>query len=203
MKKVLYIGPWHHIQPVKDFPLIKEFIYIDTQPRSEFDELSYYQGFYKESFYEELLHKCSGFGFTLVKTEVIDPNYYKKIFSLKQRIYYSFKPIPAYINPTLLLFENKVTHQVLKYYISTNILYTMTPELKQDIEESDALIVSGYHPTIKVLEYFKKPKTFIGYTMTCYDIDDNNETIISMLHKNKKSSEYFNRYLLVSYKKMD
>ena len=54
MKKVLYIGPWHHIQPVQDFPLIKEFIYIDTQPRSEFDELSYYQGFYKERFYEDL-----------------------------------------------------------------------------------------------------------------------------------------------------
>ena len=36
-KKLLYIGAWDHISPVMHFPKTKEFIFIDTQPRSEFD----------------------------------------------------------------------------------------------------------------------------------------------------------------------
>ena len=213
MNKALYLGPLYNIRPTKDFPNIKEFIYVDTHPRSEFDNNSFHQGFYKTQFYDNLIHKCHCFGFVLVKTIELDPNYYKKIFSLKQRLYYTFWDIiPQYIGPTLLLFENKMTQQVLKYYISTNILYNMCPELKEDIEESDALIVSGYQPNIKLLDYFTSPKTFIRYTgIRDAEIRDafeenkeenkeEDKTIMSM-HKN--FTKYFNRYLLISDKKMD
>ena len=108
----------------------------------------------------------------------------------------------------MLKFYNETTKQTIKYYISTNIQYTMTPSLQKDIEEADALVVSGYHPHIKLLKYFTIPKIFIGYSNTCYDKDKDkdkdktsNETddIISLLNQSYQS-EYFNHYLAVSYK---
>ena len=170
INKILYLGPWHHIKPVHDFPQVKEFIFIDTQPRSEFDNKLFYHGFYKQNFYDDLIHKCICFGFELKTEYVIDQNYYKSIFTLR--------------------------------HISTNIKYTMTPTLQQDIEEADALIVSGYHPNSKLLEYFTKPKIFIGYSNTWYDEDvdeDVDASIISVLHQTKKT-EYFYNFLAVSYK---
>lgn len=204
INKILYIGTWNHIQPVRDFPLVKEFIFIDTQPRSEFDDKSFYQGFYKQNFYDDLIHKCICFGFHLKSKEVLDSTYYKSIFTLWQRIYYSlWNVLPHHINPTLLTFFNERTRQTIKYYISTNIEYNMTVSLQQDIEEADALVVSGYHPNIKLLEYFTKPKIFIGYSNTCYDLNKDKEeednSIISVLHQTEKS-EYFYKYITVSCK---
>ena len=203
INKILYLGSWNHIQPVRDFPLVKEFIFIDTQPRSEFDNKSFYQGFYKQNFYDDLIHKCICFGFNLKTEEVLDLTYYKSIFTLWQRIYHSlWNVLPHHINPTLLTFFNERTRQTIKYYISTNIEYNMTISLQQDIEEADALVVSGYHPNIKLLEYFTKPKIFIGYSNTCYDLNKDKEedaNIISVLHQTKKT-EYFYNFLAVSYK---
>ena len=203
INKILYLGPWHHIKPVHDFPQVKEFIFIDTQPRSEFDNKLFYHGFYKQNFYDDLIHKCICFGFELKTEYVIDQNYYKSIFTLRQRLYYFlWDVLPNHINPTLLTFYNETTKQTIKYYISTNIKYTMTPTLQQDIEEADALIVSGYHPNSKLLEYFTKPKIFIGYSNTWYDEDvdeDVDASIISVLHQTEKT-EYFYNFLAVSYK---
>ena len=78
----------------------------------------------------------------------------------------------------------------------------MCATLQKDIEDADALIVSGYHPNIKLLEYFTKPKIFIGYSGTYYNVDENNgdvSTIISVLHQSEKS-EYFDTFLAVSKK---
>ena len=205
INKILYLGTWYHIQPVRDFPQTKEFIFIDTQPRSEFDNKSYYHGFYRQNFYDDLIHKCICFGFKLKLVDILDRNYYKSIFSIKQQLYYSlYSILPNHINPTMLEFYNENTKQTIKYYISTNIQYTMTPSLQKDIEEADALVVSGYHPNIKLLKYFTVPKIFIGYSNTCYDIDKDktsveNDTIISLLNQSYQS-EYFNKYLAISYK---
>ena len=46
INKILYLGAWHHIQPVRDLPLVKEFIFIDTQPRSEWDNQSFHMQMY-------------------------------------------------------------------------------------------------------------------------------------------------------------
>ena len=201
INKILYIGTGNHIEPVRDFPLVKEFIFIDTQPRSEFDNISFYQKFYRQNFYDNLVHKCNCFGFRLKSEEVLDSSYYKSTFTLWQRIYYSlWDVLPHHINPTLLTFFNERTSQTIKYYISTNIEYNMTISLQQDIEEADALIVSRYHPNIKLLEYFTKPKIFIGYSNTYYDANADEDTnIITVLHQ-KEKTEYFYNFLAVSCK---
>ncbi|MEI6237225.1 MAG: hypothetical protein WCP03_01310, partial [Candidatus Saccharibacteria bacterium] len=47
-----------------------------------------------------------------------------------------------------------------------------THDLANDIKEADALIVSGYFPHKKILNYFDGPKKFLGYSDTIYDLDD-------------------------------
>lgn len=176
--KLLYFGPWDHIDPVIHFPLIKEFVFIDTQPRSEFDKKNIFETcFYRDKFYNNLVMKCNTYGFVLNNTYVLDPYYYKKIGA---DLSYDN------INPTLLTFHNYKTNQTIKYYISTNILYNMCPMLENDILTSDGLILSGYHPHKILFSYISsKLKTIYCYTATCYDYNDYyKDNIISGLYNN-------------------
>jgi hypothetical protein len=175
MKKILYIGTWHHIQPVIDFPDTKHFIFIDTQPRSEWDNDTFYYNFYKPHFTIQLINMCNSHGFKLINTININKTYHTKILNKLQWLYYLFNPLPEYINPTLLIFSNSKTNQIIKYFISTNIELNMDENIKHHITTSDALIVSGYLPNKLLFKYFEKPKIFIGYTNTHYKIDKNDD----------------------------
>jgi hypothetical protein len=205
--KLLYVGAGDHIEPVKHFILTKEFIFIDTLPRNEFD--SYLPNLnmecYKEKFIYNLVTYCGDCGFMLESVSTIDKNYYKKIMSCKQRIYYLFHKFPKYINPTLLVFTNQKTGQKIKYYISTNIKYNMNKSLQKDIETSDGLIVSGFQPEIELLKYFKQPKSFFGYTESCYTVSNNKLDVIrdqlNIFHLFQNDiyriSKYFNDFFIV------
>jgi len=206
--KILYVGAGHHLDPVVHFRETKEFLFIDTQPRSEFDSEcpQFHIGFYRKKFVDYLIDICEDFGFILESEYVIDNKYHQKVLSLKQQLYYFFDKTKI-INPTLLVFTNKTTNQTIKYYISTNIKFNMTPILKQNIESCDGIIISGYHPCRELLNYFTNSKLFIGYTETCYNIVDNNNitdedknNIIYFLETCLCSiSYYFNGFYIVDY----
>lgn len=208
-KQLLYVGAGTHIEPVKHFSKTKSFIFIDTQPRSEFDTYhpKFYKNFYRQNFLYELETTCESYGFKLESFSCIDNDYYKQIVSW--RWYYSswlFK-IPNYVNPFLLVFKNYKTQQTLKYYISTNIKFNINPQIIKDIETCDGIIVCGYLPDTDILNYFGSSKIFFGYTNTCYDdinIEDFNEkydnNIIHFLHKFICNSPYyFDDFYLVKY----
>jgi len=211
IKKILYVGTGLHIQPTVHFRKVKEFVFIDTQPRTKMDNPRFYKACYQSNFYDELIDKCRAFGFEFSSMKELDSYYYRKIMTIKQRLYYSLYDIkPQFINPTLITFINPKTKQTIKYYISTNIEYNMTDELVTDIKDSCALIVSGYHPSMKLLKYFTKPKIFIGYSDTSYDFANNlfieeTDNIIYMLNKKVginsstdiKTTEYFSKYFLI------
>ena len=178
--KLLYIGANTHLTPVRHFPNTKEFIFIDTQPRSEFDREHIFETcFYRHRFYKRLLRTLSQYGFILLSTTVLDKQYEKTLFDDNY-----VKKHYEHCNPTLLYFSNPVTSQTLKYYISTNILYNMCPVLEQDIKQTDGLIISGYHPHQKVLDYLPKSVRWYCYNSTCYSYDEYNpDTIIGTLHR--------------------
>ncbi len=221
MNQLLYIGTGHHIKPVVHFSETNRFIFIDTQPRSEFDRPDYfYEGFYRSRFINGLKQKCQKYGFTLRDEKVLDEEYYKNVLTIKQFEQYQQHQLvdpemrlnfdnglPAYINPTVLTFVNPETRQEIKYYVSTNIEHNMNDELKKDIQESDGLIVSGYHPDGKLLESFgdlSKPKNFYGYSRTWFGNDpdqvDNRNNIINLMHTNRiKASDYFSQFFLVNW----
>jgi len=175
--KILYVGAGHHIEPVTHFPETKYFVFIDSQPRSEFDTAypKYNFVFYKEHFLNNLIASCKSYEFILDSFTILDKNYYKKIIT-KKRYYISwFCKIPSNINPTMLVFKNNKTHQQLTYYISTNIKFNMNKILENDIASCDAIIVSGYFPEKLILQYFVSPKVFFGYTNTGYILEYDNQ----------------------------
>ena len=181
-KKLLYIGAWDHISPVMHFPKTKEFIFIDTQPRSDFDNKTiFYTCVYRHRFYKKIINMCSQYGFTLLSTTILDKNYDKTLIldtTYDDNVLTKYK-----INPTLLYFVNPVTNQTIKYYISTNIEFNMCDVLKKDIQQCNGLIICGYFPD-KILFNYLNTNKFYCYSSTCYDHDPeyNNSNIIGSLY---------------------
>lgn len=204
--KILYVGAGCHIEPVRHFPNTKLFIFIDSQPRNEYDNIhpKYHKKFYKKGFCHKLEKECAKYGFTFDHFSRIDSKYSKKIISWKQ---YIFESIPRDINPTLLVFFNKRTKQTIRYYISTNIRRNLNIRLYTEIKYCDALIVSGYYPEVEILDIFDKPKVFIGYTNTFYNINpkihiynkhyDNNVIYYLQCNPNKVY-EYFDKFYVIN-----
>ena len=203
--KILYIGDGLHFEPLKQFELTKEFIFVDIKPRSEFDSPdSFYEGFYRKQFYCELIELANKYGFELEKSEELDSNYFVNILSIVQRIKWlgKVKETFPYITPTLLIFFNPTTGQKLKYYISTNILYNMCFDLENDIRSCEGLIISGYHPDNKLLNYISHPINLYCYDETCYklddeEVDDFNNLVYWLFNNLDMVSNYFLNIYLV------
>ena len=199
MYKLLYIGTGLHMNVFKTFIDINEFIFIDTLPRSEWDDEYYNEKQYIKNFYSELLIKINNYGFKLYSSYEIDKNYCNLLLNYKK---YSCE---SYINPTLVIFKNNNTGQIVKYYISTNIEYNINKEIINDIKEADGLIISGYHPNKLILNYFDKPKNLYCYFYTSYKIYEKNmneqekNNIINFINTNtyEQISKYFNNFFLV------
>jgi hypothetical protein len=207
INKILYVGAGTHISPIKDFFFTKEFIFVDTKPRSicetkkEFDINNYDRNFIKN-----LINECEKNDMKLKFIIKLDKKYKNKIFNIKEKIRYLFN-CPKYLKPHLFIFYNESTGQTLKYYISTNIEYNMLPELEKEIEESKAVIVSNYFPKTKLLDYFQNLKIFIGYVGTNFGLNLNDilceekrNTILCMLNMNKENvnSIFFYTYYLIT-----
>jgi hypothetical protein len=192
VKKLLYIGTGDHLEIVNDFPDVNEFICVDTKPRNEFDGLGdestmqksknentiYFPEMFRSRFFLWIVKKCEKFGFTLTEKIILEDLF-----------------VEGLANPTLLIFKHK--ERVIKYYISTNILCNMNDRLKTDMEESTGLIISGYFPNSKIVDYFVNKIDFYGYSETVYDeYEDDDDTIISLVNRNEK--EFFTRYFSVN-----
>jgi hypothetical protein len=212
-KKVLYLGASDHIEVVNIFPNCNEFILVDTKPRSEHDVKYYfYEGFYRINFLKAVINKLKKYGFILDKTIELEPNYVNLIETIETNNHNTNKDLNtiSYINPHLLLFKNEENNnRIVKYYISTNILFNMNSLLRTDIYEADTLYDAGYHPNIELLKYFSsngniKKKNFVGDNNTCYyiDYDDDEDNIIkNFINNTFNMNDYFDNYYLVWRKK--
>jgi len=204
--KILYIGAGTHLTPISHI-YASEYVFIDTQPRSEFDELNWDYRFYKENFYSSLIINARQLRFTLCDIILLDPHYFNSLTlhvlkNSNQENNTSFEYL--HLNPTLLVFQNLNTGQKLKYYISTNIQFNMCSKLHDDILNSNGLIISGYHPNNELFTYIKNPINLYCYTSTIYIYEDVNEesndmnNIIYWCNNNLSSvSIYFNNIYIV------
>jgi hypothetical protein len=165
-KKILYIGTWDHFEVTKHFDQTDEFVFIDTQPRSEFDCEIFDPEMYRTRFYDRIMKKSNKYGFDLKSIMNLDPSYSIKIKA---------DPDIPFICPTILTFEKATASdrikQTIRYYISTNILYNMCDILEEDIKTSDGLILSGYLPNKLVLKMLSSDITIYCYTQTVYSFD--------------------------------
>jgi hypothetical protein len=196
--KILYIGAGLNIQYVQHFPDTKNFVFIDSLPRSKSETLNpkFNPENYKCNFINDLFIICNHYGFQIDSFTNLDKKYHKKIIS-KFWYYTSWiYKIPIDINPIRLVFFNKKTNQKISYYISTNILHNMNKILQHEINTCDGILVSEYYPENEILRYFVKPMIFFGYTNTSYQIDfsyptKENDNIIYFLYNCICNTKYY------------
>ena len=184
VNKLLYIGTGLHINPITKFKNTKEFIFIDTLPRSEYSETKIN---YNNNFYNDLIDKLDDYNFTL--NNKINNN---KI-----------------ITSTLLEFYNHKTNQKVNYYISTNFVCDNNNNLINDIQSSDALIVSSMYPNKKLFNYFTFPKKLFCYYSVIYNFkrdhwldEEYDESIFKVLDADP-NSKYFEEMYLIRYNKIE
>lgn len=213
MTKLLYIGSGVDFEPLGHFRDVKEFVFIDTLPRSRHDGLKYknslfYEGFYSPNFIFQLIKQINKFDYELVKKISLEPEYYNKYLTQEQKKFWGNNFLEKFpdINPQLLIFVNNKSQQILRYYISTNILTNMYDILKTDISESDCMLISGFHPDKIILEYITRPIKLYCDTKTCYflhddEVDNYNNIIYWLFNNLDKISSYFNK--IYAYEKIN
>ncbi len=172
MNKAVYIGAGLDIIPVLVLNKINTFIYIDSQPISEFG-MFYWNDkkMYRKHFLPKLekLMKNNNFTKTIQKNNYIE-------------------------------YTNKI--QTIKYFINTPFPEKITDEIEKEIRECNTLIIAGYNPNNKIIEIMPNLKNIIGNCHTCYNHNDyedenekNNSTFNYLINKNNPNICY--NYLLL------
>jgi len=168
MTKAVYIGAGLDILPVLLNEDIKDFIYIDSQPTSEFGILGFLdKTFFRKNFLESLKNIMQNNNFKLQTN-----------------------------NNNCITYLNNNTNQTINYYINTPFPDKLNDNLINKISECDVLICIGHDPDKKILEYIKKPFSFIGSTHTCYEYNKEtyetpqNSTFLELYENKFKVSSY-------------
>ena len=175
MTNALYIGAGTDILPVLLNPDIKNFIYIDSQPMSEFGMLGFEdKTFYRKNFLENLSKIMRNNNF---KSKENSTNY--------------------------LRYYNETTNQTINYHINTPFPDKLTDNIKDIIKTCDILICNGYDPHKIVLDYIQKPFVFIGSVSTLYSKNTENyeESDKSLFLELYSNSSLVSEYRLIQDKK--
>ncbi len=178
MNKAVYIGAGTDIIPVIVLDNITEYIYIDSQPRSEFGMFLYDNAdLFRDYFVPNFQKIMTNNNFTLTHNK---NNY--------------------------LEYKN-TDGKIIKYFINTPFPEKLTDEIKKELTDSENLILSGFDPNKVVLELMPNLKNIYGVTHTVYDCPDNefedeesmNNSVFRELIKNNYKYDY--NYYLIKEKK--
>lgn len=155
MKSALYIGAGVDMAPVRLFPQIKHFIYIDSRPQSPYGVLDYDSGrFSDDSFIGALLLSAEKEGF---------------ILDLSEAAYLKFTAAGG---------------RTLCYFINIAFPEHLTEFHKAAIAECDTLILAGFCPDRVVLELAPHLETVLGTLHTVYVLDTARNGVFDYLIQN-------------------
>lgn len=204
--QVLYIGPWFDIDYLQIFKDTKTFILIETQPRTQWD--SSYNNLVlinqNKNYIDELIQIYKEKNFILSSFYHFMEDYTETTLSDYDRVKYIETKKSKFVDPTLLIFFNPKTGQSVKYYASTNILYNIDNELKNDIYDSDTLYLSGYTPDISLLNYISHYMVnLVCDNDTIYAYDEYENDIISEFILKNNEKDYFKNIYLYKDKFID
>jgi hypothetical protein len=175
MTNALYIGAGTDILPVLLNPDIKNFIYIDSQPMSEFGMLGFEdKTFYRKNFLENL-------------SKIMRNNNFK----LKEN------------TNNYLRYYNETTNQTINYHINTVVPEKLTQNLINSIKTCDVLFCIGHDPHKIIMDYIQKPFVFIGSVSTSYSKNRENyeEPDKSLFLELYSNSSLVSEYKLIKDKK--
>jgi hypothetical protein len=155
----VYVGAGTDIIPLLLFRNVGKFIYIDSQPLTEFGSIEPQPHYARPKFPYRFAATIAKFGFRKISSD--DPN------------------IHIYVHP--------IKRTTLKYYMSVRFP-KVSNELLAEIGEANTLICCGHLPAGKLLHMMKPgPKVFIGNNITVYNCEDEPDefpTILSIIRSN-------------------
>ena len=152
----LYVGAGLDLKIIKNIPEVKNFVFIDSQPNSEFGV-------------EEYWHRDSGYIFNCICPDWAPfingfsrPNFIPNL--KKTAIEENIKLISEEVNNKLTFQYND---QIINYFINISVPHHLSL-IKNDIKNYDHLIVAGFFPHHSILNYTNKHITFWGNINTIY-----------------------------------
>lgn len=169
MSVLTYIGSGVDTSILKaDLQNIGIFIFVDSQPRSEWGEVEACeknQKTYKKSdFIKNLKKELKKVGFTKVRRYVLN----------------KLKKGGSYYNPGVIIFRSKDYSRFLYYFYS--ITYPSDNQILNDfLKTSDYLFVQGHEPGDNIVSRMYQSVTFIGGNTTCYSGEDTENSLFSTL----------------------
>ena len=147
MESALYIGAGADMAPVRLFPAIKNFVYIDSQPQSPYGTLDYDTGrFYNGDFIRDVIGAAEEEGFILKR-----------------------------ISGSYLEFVAEPDRK-LRYFTNTSFPEHLGPAHRIAIAECDTLILAGFCPDRVVLDLAPRLETVLGTLHTVYVLDYEDKT---------------------------
>ena len=156
----VYVGAGSDIKPLLIFKYISTFIYIDSQPLTEFGGIALFPECARPKFPLQIYKTLTKHGF--IKIVQNTPNLHE------------------YYNPK--------TRRTLKYYMNCCFPKALSQDLLNDIKSANILICCGYTPCAELITMMNPgPKTFIGDNKTCYHLEEDDEqyfTIDQALREN-------------------
>lgn len=158
----VYVGAGLDLKIIKNIPEVKNFVFIDSQPHSEFgiDENWAHDSSY--------IFNCICPKFAPFINTFSRPHFISDL--KKTAIQEDFKLVSEEVNKKLK-FEYK--DQTINYFLNTSIPHHL-PFIKNDIKNFDNLIIAGFFPHYYILNYTTKNITFWGNTNTIYKNTQNN-----------------------------
>jgi hypothetical protein len=173
-QKAVYIGAGIDIVPVLLFDTIDEYIYIDSQPFSEFGTQTY---IVKTNTSKHVSRDERFFN------DFSRGNFMENLINVMKQNYF----IMVEKNDDFLLFKNN--KKTIKYYYSCAFPEYITKEMKDELKDCNVLILVGHDPHKDILKYIKLPTTIIASNNTVYrpdSIDENyDRSTFRILNENK------------------
>ena len=170
MNRLVYIGSGLDFIPVIIMNKIKDFVYIDSRPKSEYGMFYFEEGRFNQNWFLDDVSK-------IMKNNN---------FILKEKT-------EKYIEYT----DNDKT---IKYYINTPFPEMVTKEILEDIKNVENLYISGFDPNKIILKMLPNLKNIYCSNNTCYDTytrdffedeEHKNNSLIHYLNENKLDFNFF------------
>jgi hypothetical protein len=183
---MIYIGAYTDLIPVLFFKNIKNFIFIDCVPFSNYSNSVVLKEEMMTTIYASIneidtfkgINQLGDYSFLVRLESVMKRNN----FILDEK-----NDIDSY-----LLYKNK--DRTIKYYINRAFPQFLTQPIIRDIKECNILYISGHDPDKSVLNFIKKPFTVIGTSNTLFTIDPteySEKSTIKYLTDNAYKSEKY------------
>ncbi len=185
---------------ISKFPSVKRFVFTDTLPRAPEDK-DYRHKFlpqnYDKNFINNLYTNFDRQGFTCVKAEITDKNYYKSVVNICQKLKFAITQVPNYFNPTKLTFVKDDIS--IEYYISTNLKYSIIEDsLINNITNMPILLVVNKYPTKEILKLFKYPKKLVITNKVIENTVSNTPSEPNLIDGYLWCRQYFNEFVYIN-----